>query len=129
MARKCFEEHGVNRISIRLSASLCCGSWAVVTPFGKSKKCECPILVLSHFLKRILTWVDSISYMANLFKNMHIIFHLCLPGHNIGFWKCLSTRGMKVKLSGGFANVSMGKAYEKSDSALIKTVRFCTGRK
>lgn len=88
----------------------------------------CPVLVLSQFLKRILTWVDSISYMANLFKNMHITFHLCLLGHNIAFWKYLNTSGMKVKLSREFANVSVGKAYGKSDSALIKTVRFCTGR-
>lgn len=74
-------------------------------------------LISVHFLYRILIWVDPISCMAILFKDMQITSHLCLLGHH----KYLSTSGGKVKLSGEFADVSVGKAYGKSDSALIKT--------
>lgn len=66
--------------------------------------------------------LTPVSCMASLFKNMQIKSHHCLLGHNGGFWKYLSTSGPKVKMSSEFAGVSVGKAYRKSDSALIKAV-------
>lgn len=103
----------MNRISICLSLSVLTGGWKVVALFSQGVVRAHPVLLLNHFLKSILVQADPLSHRNSLFKSLWVLPHLCLPGHNSDFCKCLSTSGTEVKLSGEFADAAVGRAFRK----------------